>query len=59
MPEPVPDAYSGRFVPRIPKSLHRSLAVQAAQEGVSLNPFILYRPAQATAGRREEAAAAG
>lgn len=59
VPEPAPDAYSGRFVLRIPKSLHRSLAVQAAQEGVSLNQFILYRLAQATAGRREEAAAAG
>ncbi len=59
VPEPAPDAYSGRFVLRIPKSLHRSLAVQAAQEGVSLNQFILYRLAQATAGRREEAAATG
>lgn len=59
VPEPVPDAFSGRFVLRIPRSLHRSLAHLAAREGVSLNQFILYRLAQATAADREEAAAVG
>lgn len=32
--------YSGRFVVRIPKSLHRRLAIAAEQEGVSLNAFV-------------------
>lgn len=32
--------YSGRFVLRIPKSLHRELANEAAAEGVSLNSFV-------------------
>lgn len=31
--------YSGRFVIRLPKYLHRQLAEQAAKEGVSLNQF--------------------
>ena len=34
---PVPKTYSGQFVQRIPKSLHRRLATCAAAEGVSLN----------------------
>ena len=34
---PAPKAYSGQFVQRIPKSLHRRLATRAAAEGVSLN----------------------
>ena len=34
---PVPKTYSGQFVQRIPKSLHRRLATRAAAEGVSLN----------------------
>lgn len=32
--------YSGRFVLRIPKSLHRELANEAEAEGVSLNSFV-------------------
>jgi predicted RNase H-like HicB family nuclease len=32
--------YSGRFVLRIPKSLHRDLANEAEAEGVSLNSFV-------------------
>ncbi len=35
--------YSGRFVVRIPKSLHRSLAAAAHNEGVSLNQYALYK----------------
>ncbi|HSW41151.1 MAG TPA: type II toxin-antitoxin system HicB family antitoxin [Patescibacteria group bacterium] len=31
------DEYSGRFVLRVPKGLHRRLAAQARREGVSLN----------------------
>ena len=34
---PAPKVYSGQFVQRIPKSLHRRLATRAAAEGVSLN----------------------
>jgi antitoxin HicB len=33
------DEYSGRFVARVPKSLHRALAQRASREGVSLNTF--------------------
>ena len=32
--------YSGRFVVRIPKSLHRELVEMAEREGVSLNTFV-------------------
>jgi len=35
IPEPVSDAYSGRFVLRVRKSLHRLLAEPAAKEGVA------------------------
>ena len=35
------DDFSGRFVQRVPKSLHARLARQAKKEGVSLNTFIL------------------
>ncbi len=34
---PAPKTYSGQFVQRIPKSLHRQLAERAKTEGVSLN----------------------
>lgn len=37
IPEPVDEAFSGKFVLRIPKSLHRTLASTAKREGVSLN----------------------
>ena len=32
--------YSGRFLARLPESLHRQLAEEARREGVSLNQFI-------------------
>lgn len=35
------DEYSGRFVVRLPKSLHRRLAEAAIHEGVSLNQYVL------------------
>lgn len=35
--------YSGKFVLRIPKSLHYKLSIEAAQEGVSLNQYALYK----------------
>ncbi len=36
------DNYSGQFKLRIPKSLHRSLAEHARQEGVSMNQYCVY-----------------
>lgn len=42
IPEPVSeDDFSGRFNLRIPKSLHRSLAISARKEGVSLNQMAM------------------
>ena len=42
IPEPAPEEeYSGKFVLRVPKSLHRELVEQAEQEGVSLNTYCL------------------
>ncbi len=36
------EEYSGRFVVRMPKALHRSLAEQAARNGVSLNTWMVH-----------------
>lgn len=43
MPIPEPralDEYSGKFVVRVPRSLHRDLVQVAESEGVSLNQYI-------------------
>jgi antitoxin HicB len=43
LPIPEPRAsgkFSGKFVVRVPKALHRELAVAAEREGVSLNAFV-------------------
>jgi len=41
IPEPRPlDDYSGKFVVRVPKSLHQDLVQSAEREGVSLNQLI-------------------
>lgn len=41
IPEPRLEAdYSGKFVVRVPSSLHRALALQSEREGVSLNNYI-------------------
>ena len=37
-----PEAYSGQFKLRIPKSLHRSLSEHARQEGISMNQYCVY-----------------
>ena len=34
--------YSGQFKIRMPKSLHRSLAVNAKKEGTSMNQYCVY-----------------
>ena len=43
---PIPQSaqdYSGKFVVRIPKSLHQTLVIEAEKEGVSLNQYALYK----------------
>jgi antitoxin HicB len=41
IPKPLPDeAYSGKFMTRVPRSLHRQIAQAAEREGVSLNQFV-------------------
>ena len=37
----LPEEYSGKFVLRIAKSLHRRLATSASKEGVSLNQYAM------------------
>ena len=37
------EGYSGRILVRIPKSLHRQLAIDAKREGISLNQYALYK----------------
>ncbi|PIE39211.1 MAG: toxin-antitoxin system HicB family antitoxin [Gammaproteobacteria bacterium] len=46
--EPIPEpialkTYSGKFMVRIPPETHRSLAIQAAESGVSLNRLVASR----------------
>jgi antitoxin HicB len=52
--------YSGKFVVRVPASLHRSLALRAGVEGVSLNQLVSTLlsggVAAAPGGRRRKAA---
>lgn len=49
IPEPRPEEeYSGKFVVRVPRSLHRELVETADREGVSLNQYINVVLAQAT-----------
>lgn len=36
------DNYSGQFKLRIPKSLHRELAMNAEKEGISMNQYCVY-----------------
>ncbi len=53
-PVPEPDdgeEYSGQFKLRIPKSLHRQLALNAKREGVSMNQYCVYLLSQANAAR--------
>ena len=44
VPDPIDESqYSGKFVLRVPKSLHARLVMEAEKEGVSLNQYALYR----------------
>lgn len=43
IPEPTMQSkYSGKFVTRLPKSLHKDLATAAKREGMSLNAYVNY-----------------
>jgi predicted RNase H-like HicB family nuclease len=53
IPEPKPDAdFSGKFIVRLPKSLHRKAVEQAEMEGVSLNQWVLSVVAEAVGQER-------
>jgi hypothetical protein len=46
--EPIPEplaikAFSGHFLTRVPSELHRKLAIEAAEQGVSLNRLVAIR----------------
>ncbi len=43
--------YSGQFKLRLPKKLHKSLALQAEREGTSLNQYCLYLLTEGNAHR--------
>ncbi|MCB0046516.1 MAG: type II toxin-antitoxin system HicB family antitoxin [Caldilineaceae bacterium] len=48
IPEPRPlEEFSGRFVVRMTRSLHRDLAVASSREGVSLNQYVTTELARA------------
>ena len=52
LPIPEPDAienYSGQFKLRIPRSLHRQLALQSKREGVSMNQYCVFLLSQNSA----------
>ena len=54
IPEPASEAeYSGRFLVRAPKSLHRDLVRRAQAEGASLNQFVVTTLSRALGGRGE------
>lgn len=35
--------YSGRFMVRVPKSLHKTISEKAKKEGTSLNQYVIYK----------------
>lgn len=44
IPEPIATrSFSGKFMVRVPPQTHRALAIQAAEEGVSLNRLVASR----------------
>jgi predicted RNase H-like HicB family nuclease len=44
VPKPFsPETYSGKFMIRIPKTLHARLVREAENEGISLNQYALYK----------------
>ena len=55
IPEPSSGGESGRFVARMPKSLHTRLAARAAQEGVSMNTLLVSIIAEVIGSRTHHA----
>ena len=54
LPVPEPDSiedYSGQFKLRLPRSLHRQLALQSKREGVSMNQYCVFLLSQNNAAR--------
>jgi len=54
-PVPLPESgggYSGKFIQRVPKSLHARLATRAKQEGISMNSLVITFLAESL-GKRE------
>lgn len=41
------DGYSGKILIRIPKELHKTLAMEAKENGVSLNQYAVYKLSKA------------
>jgi antitoxin HicB len=58
VPEPSVDEGlpSGKWLQRVPRSLHRRLVLQAKREGVSLNQLVTSMLAEATGAKRTEEA---
>lgn len=57
IPEPsTAEEYSGKFVLRIPKILHRALDREARRQGISLNQYVLYLLAERHASTLPSAA---
>ena len=49
VPEPLSErSYSGKFNLRVGESLHRRLAIQAAEEHLSLNQYVVQRLSEAS-----------
>jgi predicted HicB family RNase H-like nuclease len=60
VPEPLAErTYSGKFQTRIPSELHRMLAIEAAEVGVSLNRLVSLRLAMPLAALSYAAASEG
>jgi predicted HicB family RNase H-like nuclease len=54
VPEPLADrTYSGKFQTRIPSELHRRLAIEAAEAGISVNRLVSLRLAMPLASRSD------
>lgn len=52
VPPPVTERYTGKFTVRMPRSLHRQLAMRAKAEGVSLNHLVTHLLSQVLGDRR-------
>lgn len=55
IPDPGTGGESGRFVTRMPKSMHTRLVARAAQEGVSMNTLVVTLIAEGIGARNTQA----